>query len=217
MISAVSGLAVSAQATSVESLAKCYGVYEGIRTNHVISKTGSFVDQAGSSRGLSTKEDLALMLELRKLADCVIVDAATARQEKYQKIPGTHLAIVSLSGDFTSIPAATSSNSVTLFSPGLSADYSLSGPEHVVISPANPFEQIMLWSEILGLKSLLLEAGPTLTRIAFEANCVSQSAITVTPRVTSDDSHSGLNPFSSAGELLSVANSIDASFMLWSY
>jgi hypothetical protein len=56
MISAISGLALSRQVTNTEELAHSYGPWSGIRTNHVMSTSGSFFDESGSSRGLSTKK-----------------------------------------------------------------------------------------------------------------------------------------------------------------
>jgi riboflavin biosynthesis pyrimidine reductase len=52
----------------------------------VISLDGSFVDDAGSSRGLSSSDDLRVMLALRALSDCILIGANTARSERY--VPG---------------------------------------------------------------------------------------------------------------------------------
>jgi riboflavin biosynthesis pyrimidine reductase len=217
MIAGVSGLAHSHQATDVASLAKSYGSWRGIRTNHVVSSDGRFFDASGSSRGLSTPEDLDLLLALRKEADLVIVDAATARNERYRKLSQGHLAIVSASGNFESIPAANSINGVTLFSPVEPSPSSNSKLEHVIINPADPFAAVIDWASKSSLYALLLEAGPTLTRIGFKANAVSQSAITITPRIDQELLSTDWNPFSSLGQLISLAESKDASFSLWSY
>jgi riboflavin biosynthesis pyrimidine reductase len=216
MIFPVSGLALAEQASNPAELAKCYRAWSGIRTNHVISSSGSFVDQYGSSRGLSTPEDLALLIELRKLADLVVVDAATARNERYKRLSNAHLAIVSASGDFTSIPAASATDKVTLFSESRPT-VERPGFDHHQISAADPFEKILLWAKNMEMKSLLVEAGPKLTKVCFETTKVSQSAITITPRVDRDEITVSLNPFSPSGELISLAESTNASFTLWSY
>lgn len=217
MIEGVKGLALASKVTSPAQLAESYGSWDGIRTNHVVSSTGSFFDNSGSSRGLSTPEDLALLLELRKRSDLIIVDAATARNEGYRKLSSSHLAIVSSTGNFESIPAGTSVTGVTLFSPPARGIEKNLGPELVPISPEDPFEAIERWSLSMGYTSLLLEAGPTLTKICFTSNRVVQSAITITPRVEHEALSPNSNPFSSNGELLSVAQSKDATFTLWSY
>jgi hypothetical protein len=217
MISALSGLALSGQATSAEELAQSYGSWTGIRSNHVVSQSGSFFDESGSSRGLSTPEDLALLLALRRHADLVIVDAATARNEQYRKLSNVNLAIVSASGNFQSIPATSASTGVTLFSPYAPVVGGNSKLEHVEIDSGKPFAALIEWASHVNLNALLLEAGPTLTRIGFEANVVSQSALTITPRVPIESLTPQWNPFSPLGDLVSVAESKDASFTLWSY
>jgi len=217
MIAGRSGLALTSQVSDASGLAKSYGTWSGIRTNHVVSASGSFIDESGSSRGLSTAEDLELLLALRKGADLVIVDAATARNEKYGKLSSAHLAIISASGSFEGIPAINASTGVTLFSPAQPSMNANSTLEHFSINSVDPFEAVIEWSSKMQLKSLLLEAGPTLTRIAFSTKAVSQSAITITPRVPIESLTPQWNPFSSQGELVSVAESEDACFTLWSY
>jgi riboflavin biosynthesis pyrimidine reductase len=217
MIAALSGYALSSQVNSVEDLAQSYGSWSGIRTNHVVSASGSFFDEAGSSRGLSTTEDLALLLALRRQADLVIVDAATARKEQYRKLSSAHLAIVSASGNFQSIPAVISTSEVTLFSPSaptMEGDFEI---EHVTIDPAEPFVALLEWAKNMKFRSLLLEAGPTLTSVCFATADVAQSAITLTPRLPKDQLERPLNPFSHEGSLVSLAESEDATFTLWSY
>ena len=216
MIAALSGLALSNQISTAEELAKSYGRWDGIRTNHVISSTGSFFDEAGSSRGLSTREDLELLLALRRQADLVIVDAVTARNEQYKKLSSSHLAIVSASGNFLSIPAANTSSGATLFGPS-QASRDDSKLENVVIDPSKPFVALLDWARRMNMKALLLEAGPTLTKVCFATTHVAQSAITITPRLLHESLTPKWNPFSDSGSLVSLAESEDASFTLWTY
>lgn len=216
MIAALSGLALSKQVSTAQELAKSYGSWDGIRTNHVISSTGSFFDEAGSSRGLSTREDLELLLALRRQADLVIVDAATARKEQYKKLSSSHLAIVSASGNFEAIPTANASSGATLFSPS-NPSRDDSKLEHVVIDPSEPFVALLDWARRMQLKALLLEAGPTLTKVCFATTHVAQSAITITPRLLHESLTPKWNPFSDSGSLVSLAESEDASFTLWAY
>jgi riboflavin biosynthesis pyrimidine reductase len=216
MINSVSGRAFEESVTNVRELAKSYGPWSGIRTNHVISSAGSFFDASGSSRGISTKEDLELLIELRKMSDLVIVDAATARNEQYRKLSSAPLAIVSSSGNFTEIPAARAATGVTLFSPIKPSSNAGVGSEHVFISKNEPFRDILGWAASQNMQSLLLESGPTLTQLAFDSNSVMQSAITITPGVAPGKTIEDVNPFGQ-GQLTSVATSDGAVFTLWSY
>jgi riboflavin biosynthesis pyrimidine reductase len=67
------------------------------------------------------------------------------------------------------------------------------------------------------LKALLLEAGPTLTKVCFATTHVAQSAITITPKLSPDSLTPQWNPFSDSGSLVSLAESEDATFTLWAY
>ena len=219
MINAVSGLAKSANATSAESLAASYGTWAGIRSNHVISADGSFAGIDGSSRSISTREDRELLLALRSRADLIVVDAVTARLEKYQTpSSGAALAIFSLSGRFEEIPAVEKpSGRVFLFSKTPNKRFSGTSEISPVAIGDEPFNGFLEWAKSQNFKSVLLEAGPTLTTRAFSASIVDQSAITRTPLCGAKDPASATNPFDSAAVLVSFAVSEDASFTLWTH
>ena len=84
---------------SVEDLANFYTVPSGqqnwLRANMVMSKDGHFVDENGSSRGLSNPLDLKVLLTLRALSDAILVGANTVRIEDY-KVP-------KLAGDYQNL------------------------------------------------------------------------------------------------------------------
>jgi hypothetical protein len=218
MIQADQGLAKKAQATSIESLAQCYGVWEGVRSNHVINSAGDFAGPDGSSRSISTKQDRELLIELRRRADLIVVDAATARIESYRApSSGAKLAIFSAGGDFSGIPAVDNpEESVFLFSPT-----EISSPKHpnlkATLTQSNPFLGFLEWTGQNGFSTVLLEAGPTLTSMAFELGIVKESALTVTPRILGSDNQAIRHPFDANSQLVSLAHSADASFTLWTH
>jgi riboflavin biosynthesis pyrimidine reductase len=218
MIQADQGLAKKAQATSIESLAQCYGVWEGVRSNHVIDRAGAFAGSDGSSRSLSTKEDRDLLIELRARADLIVVDAATARIESYRSpSSGAKLAIFSAGGDFSGIPAVENPEEfIYLFSPS-----AIAAPGQLNLKPnltqSNPFIGFLDWAMENGFSSVLLEAGPTLTSMAFELGIVKESALTVTPRILGSDNQAIRHPFDANSQLVSLAHSADASFTLWTH
>lgn len=218
MIQAEHGLAKQTQSSSIEALAKCYGIWEGVRSNHVIDSDGAFAGPDGSSRSLSTKEDRDLLMELRARADLIVVDAATARIESYRApSSGAKLAIFSAGGDFSGIPAVDSpEESVFLFSPS-----EISSPEHpnlkATLTQSNPFLGFLEWTGQNGFSTVLLEAGPTLTSMAFSLGIVKESALTVTPRILESETASIRHPFDTNAQLVSLAHSTDASFTLWTH
>lgn len=219
MIQGLYGLAESAEAQNAEALAASYGTWSGIRTNHVIGEHGNFSGSDGSSRSISTQEDRELLLALRSRADLVVVDAATARLEKYRApSSGAPLAIFSLSGSFDGIPAVDDATGrVFLFTQKPNEKYLNSTNLTLVSIDEQPFQGFLSWAAKNNFDSVLLEAGPTLTRHAFEAAVVEQSAITRTPLLSAEQQESETNPFDGQAVLLSKAASMDASFYLWSH
>ncbi|MEN9742139.1 MAG: hypothetical protein RIR66_1095 [Actinomycetota bacterium] len=75
---------------SVSDLANFYALpsdqVNWLRANMVMSKDGHFVDETGSSKGLSSPLDLKVLLTLRALSDAILVGANTVRIEDY-KVP----------------------------------------------------------------------------------------------------------------------------------
>jgi riboflavin biosynthesis pyrimidine reductase len=219
VIQASFGLAQAAMATDVQSLANSYGSWRGIRSNHVISSSGSFSGSDGSSRSISTQEDRELLLALRTRAHLIVVDAATARLEQYRAPKSkTALAVFSSTGDFMGIPAIeTSEIPIYLFS-GNNSPRLPKNPNAVVVPLTNsPFEGFLEWANDLSLNSILLEAGPTLTTKAFDAGIVRQSAVTRTGESVSADPMLMTNPFDSQAKLASLAHAAGASFTLWNH
>lgn len=218
MIQPIFGLARASGATDPESLCAAYGTWTGIRSNHVITQSGKFSGSDGSSQSISNHDDRALLIQMRSLSDLILVDAATARLEKYRTpSSGALLAIFSLSGDFEGIPALEDQTPTFLFSASTEGIYKVPPKNVHVRIPSKPFEGFLTWASSNGFKSILLEAGPTLTALAFEAGIVRQSAVTRTPNASSDSPGDQQNPFDKDAVLVSFAQSEDASFSLWTH
>jgi hypothetical protein len=162
--------------------------------------------------------DRQLLIALRAFADLIVVDAATARREGYG-LPsaGAALAIFSRTGKFAGIPAVSEpSEKVFLFSPTPPVDLSVG--QHQAIDPTdNPLQMISTWADDLGLKALLLEAGPTLSMKAFGGGLVSGSAITISSSELDIESASRAHPFDPSASLASLAHSQDSTFTYWTH
>lgn len=219
MIKANHGLALSHNAIDIASLAESYGPIKGIRSNHVINASGEFWGSDGSSRSISTSQDRELLLALRSAADLIVVDAATARLEQYRAPKSrASLAIFSISGDFTKIPAVQSSDvPIYLFAGSPLAKYSANPNAQVIGIKTDPFDDFLEWAMSLKYQSILLEAGPTLSAKAFEAGIVQQSALTRTGFLPDFEPMSLKNPFDESARLISLAQGVGASFELWSH
>lgn len=129
-----------------------YTALEGIRLNMVATGKGNFVDQKGSSRGISNNLDRQLIGHLRKLADVIVTGGATARSEGYRVPSNAALAVISTSfvledANFLSLP-----------------------------DPNGALDVL----RDLGFKNILLETGPTLSKHFLQADQVDEFCLTVT-------------------------------------
>ena len=123
----------------------------GVRLNMVVGSFGEFVDESGSSRGLSNELDRKLIGHLRRRADVVVTGGNTARKEAYRVPSHCSLAVISNSFEidderYTRLPDPTTALD-TLRSKG--------------------FERI------------LLETGPALSKFFLETNQVDEFCLTV--------------------------------------
>lgn len=183
----------------------------------MIDAAGNFSDASGSSRGISTVSDKELLLALRKHADAVIVDAATARKERYRALSNKLLIILSKSGDFRDIPAAHTGTEVILASASeIVTDSQVSGRHSSHLLPAgNPFLELRPWLSGLGIQKAVLETGVTMSKLAFAASAVDRAALTITKHVASSGSMELRHPLWPDSELVSLAEDDSATFSLW--
>lgn len=136
-----------------------YSPAPGVRANLVQSIGGVFVDDSGSSRGISNDLDRELLLYLRTLSDVVVTDGETARRENYRVPRVCDLAVITREGYK---PEPRESSRKYLQFPGL--------------SPA----QVVSELQTIGYKRILLEVGPNLVCELIQANLVDQLCLTNT-------------------------------------
>lgn len=123
----------------------------------VVSGSGDFVDEQGSSRGISSEFDRKLIGRLRSLSDVVVTGGNTARVEQYQQPKHADLAVITRSpGLFSAFQTLTPPNGVAV------TDWCLSRLRE------------------LGYERILLEVGPTLAREFLTRNVVDEFCLTVT-------------------------------------
>jgi riboflavin biosynthesis pyrimidine reductase len=213
------GLAASREFSIAQELAELYGPWEGIRTNHVLGPSNSFAGEDGTSRTISHPIDRQLLLALRAQADLIVVDAATARIEKYRSpTSGTPLAIFSKTGRFEQIPALeTGGSKIYLFSEERIPQSDSSANAEAVRVERSPIATLSEWAGVKDYKSILLESGPSFTKLAFAAGAVVQSALTFTPELDPTDISKVEHAFDSHAALRSVASTSGATFTLWSH
>jgi riboflavin biosynthesis pyrimidine reductase len=123
----------------------------GVRLNMIVGAHGEFVDETGSSKGLSNELDRKLIGHLRRRSDVVVTGGNTARAEEYSVPSHCALAVISSSFELTD--------------------------ERYIRLP-NPAEALETLRG-KGFERILLETGPTLSRFFLESNQVDEFCLTV--------------------------------------
>lgn len=136
----------------MEDWLESYPDVYGVRLNMVVSGNSGFIDETGSSRGISNELDRKLIGHLRRRSDVVVTGGNTARVEQY-RVP-SHCALAVISATFE----IDDSRYTRLESP------------ETAIAKLNE----------LGFERILLETGPTLSKYFLESGQVEEFCLTVT-------------------------------------
>lgn len=156
----------------------------GVRANVVSTLDGSGVGGDGRSGSINTEPDGRVFHLQRRLADCVLVGAGTARTEGYR--PGsTPIYVVSGRGR---LPESLASGDgevvlVTCAASGReeSDDVWVVGDETVDLT------SVVARLRNAGMPSILTEGGPSLFHDLLEAGMVDEMALTLVPRIVGGD------------------------------
>lgn len=161
-----------------------------VRANIVQGASGEFVDESGSSRGISNALDLERLLALRTLSDVVVTDGETARKEQYKVPRVADLAVITRQG-YTPRESDSTRKYVEL--------------------RQNPLDAVQSLIDS-GYKRILLEVGPNLLRSMALAGLVDQICITNTGGSSADLSSLGVRSAKQAF----VERDDDTTFTVWS-
>lgn len=153
---------------------------------HVVSVDGDYVDEYGSSRGVSNAADLELLLQARFESDVAITGGNTARAEKLNSTARCALCLASNSMTSLSLPLLKPSDGqcVLLASSNpelLAAASGKAGVECIEIDDRMPLAKQLVESlRSRGLHRILLEGGPQLI-LAFNRDAqIDEVHLTVT-------------------------------------
>ena len=136
----------------MEAWLETYPDVVGVRLNMVVNGQGEFIDENGSSRGISNELDRKLIGHLRRRSDVVVTGGKTARTEQY-RVP-SHCALAVISKSF-------------------------SIEDEGFIQLENPERALETLRE-LGFQRILLETGPTLSKFFLETDQVDEFCLTIT-------------------------------------
>lgn len=179
----------------LDEIFKDYGPVLGWRANFVVNLEGDFADSNESSRGISTPEDLALLIHLRKLSDVICVSAKSALAEQLGSTNSSTLAIVAGSHPVGDIPALSSSaHSVLVISPenrtSRESIRPTSNVKHVsvanqTVDRISPLE-LANAIEALGFKHPISEFGPAWLEQLVAEEIIDELCLTITKRTNQD-------------------------------
>ena len=206
---------------SVDELADFYRAPQStwVRSNMAISLDGHYVDETGSSRGLSSSLDVTILLLLRALSDVVVVGGYTARQEAYApKLPRREFAhlspvpprlcVLSKSLDFDVNDAMfrqdiSSPIIITTQSPDAMWEdrvAALSGVSQVVVVSEMTGRSVINVLTDMKLQSVVSEGGPYVQQLLRADQVINELDVTIAPVISGTSS--GTSPFGSiAGKL----------------
>ena len=164
---------------------------EWVRVNLVTGVGGSVVGPDGTSGSLTAGADRVLLGVIRRLADVVLVGAASVRREGYVLPAHASLAVVSGSGDLTGhrIPADAASDRLLVLCPAAALDSvsrTLPQATAVVVDDVGgrmPAGTLVDALRLRGLTSIVAEGGPSLVNQLLDARLVDELCVTTSPVV----------------------------------
>ena len=177
--------------SQLNAILENYKPLRGWRANFVVSLEGDFHDSNRSSRGVSTPEDLALLIHLRKISDIVLVSAKSALSEKLKSTSSSTLAIVVGKEPLGDIPALSSSDNPVLVIAPQNRSQALHVPENPVVKlvlVANKTKdridpkELALTVESLGYNNPISEFGPTWLKQLSADQIIDELCLTITKR-----------------------------------
>jgi Pyrimidine reductase, riboflavin biosynthesis len=163
----------------------------GLRVNLVASLDGGTSDAQGTSDGLTTGADRAVLGAIRSVSDTVLVGAATLRAEPSLVPKRTHLTVLTTTGDFTGADVRDDieEGRILVVGPARAeqrARATFTAPfEYLAVDGdrAVPLSRLLEALRDRGLSRVVCEGGPRLVGQLLAANLVDELCLTTVPRI----------------------------------
>jgi riboflavin biosynthesis pyrimidine reductase len=159
-----------------------------LRVNMISTVDGAATGPDGKSGGINNAVDKRVFDSLRRLCDCVVVGAGTARDEGYRPFTKP-LVLVSRSGEvpprLRDAPAGSVLMATCAAAEHLDETRALLGDDQVLVLGQHRVDLAELKRTLVdrGLTSLLSEGGPQLLRGLLAEGVVDELDLTVVPRL----------------------------------
>lgn len=178
------------QSLTDDELASLYAAPapDWLRVNMVSTVDGAATGADGLTGTVNNPADHRVFSLLRRLADCVVVGAGTARAEGYRPTDRP-VVVVSRRGEVPPRLSDGAPGAVLLATcaaaPGLTASRQVLGSEHVLVLGQDAVHLPALPDALArrGLRQVLCEGGPQLLRDLVAAGTVDELCATVVPRL----------------------------------
>jgi riboflavin biosynthesis pyrimidine reductase len=179
---------------SDEDLAGLYAAPDPawLRVNMVSTVDGAATGADGLTASVNNPADHRVFTLLRRLADCVVVGAGTARAEGYRPTSRPTV-LVSRRGEVPPSLRHGAPGSVLLatcaVAPGLAESRQVLGSRHVLVLGEDAVDLASLRDQLAerGLRQVLSEGGPHLLRDLVASGAVDELCATVVPRLVAGD------------------------------
>jgi riboflavin biosynthesis pyrimidine reductase len=163
-----------------------------LRVNMVSTVDGAATGEDGVTGSVNNPADRQVFHTLRRMADCIVVGAGTARAEGYRPVDRPTV-VVSRRGDLPPDLRGGPVGAVLLATcgtaPGLAESREALGADHVVVLGNDTVDLSSLRGALAerGLRDVLSEGGPHLLGDLLAAGAVDELCATLVPRVVAGD------------------------------
>jgi riboflavin biosynthesis pyrimidine reductase len=162
-----------------------------VRLNLIGSVSGSAIGPDGTSETLTNAADRAILGVIRRLADVVVVGAASVRAEGYFVPRNGALAVVSRTGDFSGhqIKDTTTNGTLVILCPPAAVDTARAtiGIPDAKVIPVRDVDGSLTAPDIVaalraeGHRSIVVEGGPELATLFVLGGAVDELCLTTSP------------------------------------
>jgi riboflavin biosynthesis pyrimidine reductase len=173
---------------------------EAIRVTlfHAVTLAGDYMDDSGSSRGISNSADLGLLLQARSDNDIAVTGGGTARAEKLNSTARCSICLVSNSLNTLSLPLLKPSEGHKVLLASSNPSLLEAASKQAVVECITLIDGLPLAKQLVeslrsrGFKRILLEGGPQLIQAFSSDELINELHLTVTgsrSKMTIEEAH----------------------------
>lgn len=165
---------------------------------HAVTFTGDYMDDSGSSRGISNSADLGLLLQARSESDVAVTGGGTARAEKLNSTARCSICLVSNSLNTLSLPLLKPAEGHKVLLASSEPSLLEAASMQTVVECITLIDGLPLAKQLVeslrsrGFKRILLEGGPKLIQAFSSDELINEVHLTVTgsrSKMTLEEAH----------------------------